>query len=225
MFFENSCPREQYTGKNLLTREVGEIEVADDRTSTSEQENIIEEGSYENTGKIANNISDGGYEDTDNPVSSGGTETVENAPTDNDDSSQEDNITSTDIEESPVRTTRAGRATRHTSKGWYKDFAMLALTQAEINYQNHPKETAKSGIYYEVAFVGAGLGGVFKNTAELKVMKYTDAMRSDRIGLTKAVEEEYKKMVSNKVWVPIRIIDVPKGCKGVNFDLGNEEEK
>ena len=173
MFFENNCPRKQYTGKNLLTHEVGETEVPDDRTTTGEEENIIEEGSYENTGKIANNISDGGYKDTDNPVNSGGTETVENAPTDNDDSSQEDNSTSTDIEESPTRTTRAGRATRHISKGWYKDFSMLALTQAEINYQNHLKETTKSGIYHEVAFVGARLGGGFKNTAELKGMKHT----------------------------------------------------
>ena len=90
---------------------------------------------------------------------------------------------------------------------------MLALTQAEINYQNHLKEVAKSGIDHEVAFVGAGLGGGFKNTAELKVMKYAEAMQSDRVGWTKAVEEEYQRMVSNKVWVPVNIVDVPKGAK------------
>ena len=135
---------------------------------------------------------------------------MENTPTDNDDSSQEDLSTSTDIEETPARTTRDGRVTRCTSKDWYKDFAMLALTQAEINYQNHLKEEAKSGIDHEVAFVGAGLGGGFKNTAELKVMKYAEAMQSDRVGWTKAVEEEHQRMVSNKVWVPVNIVDVPK---------------
>ena len=114
------------TCKNLLTIEVGETEVQDDRTSTGEQENNILEGSYENTsqnknnisdgsyentGRIANNISDGSYEGTDNPVSSGGTETEEITPTDNEDSSQEDHSSSTENEESPARTTRAGRAT------------------------------------------------------------------------------------------------------------------
>ena len=235
MFFENNCPREKYTCKNLLTIEVGEIEVQDDRTSTSEQENNILEGSYENTGqnknnisdgsyentgRIANNISDGSYEDTDNPVSSGGTEREEITPTDNEDSSQEDRSSSTEIEESPARTTRARRATQHTSKGWYKDFAMLALTKSEIDYQNHLKEVAMSGmthedykIHHEAVFVGVGLGGGFKNTAELKIMKYSETMRTDRIGWTKTVDEEYKRMINNKVWIPIKIVDVPMGAK------------
>ena len=235
MLFENNCPWEQFTVKNLLTIEVGETEVQDDRTSIDEQENNIVEGSYENTGqnknnisdgsyentsRIANNILDGSYEDMDDPVSSSGTETEEITPTDNEDSSQEDRSSSTKIEESPARTTRAGRATRHTSKGWYKDFAMLALTKAEIDYQNHLKEVAMSDmthedykIHHEAVFVGVGLGGGFKNTAELKIMKYSETMRIDRIGWTKTVDEEYKRMINNKVWIPIKIVDVPMGAK------------
>ena len=180
----------------------------------------MSDGSYENTGRIDNHISDDSYEDTDDPVSSDGTETVEITPTDDEDSSQEDHSSSTEIEESPAQTTRAGRATRHTSKGWYKDFAILALEKAEIVYQNHLKEVVMLNmthedykIHHEAAFVGAGLGGGFKSTAELKVVNYTEAMRSDRIGWTMAVEEEYKRMISNKVWSPIKIVNVPKGAK------------
>ena len=147
------------------------------------------------------------------------------------DSRQEDHISSTEIEESPARTTRDRRATRHMSKGWYKDFAMSALTKAEIDYQNHLKEVAMSGmtredykIHHEAAFVGAGLGGDFKNTAELKVMKYTEAMRSDRIGWIKAIEEECKRMLRNKVWIPNKDCRCSKGGKGFDFDLGDEKK-
>ena len=73
---------------------------------------------------------------------------------------------------------------------------MLALAKSEIDYQNHLKEVAMSGmthedykIHHKAAFVGAGLGEGFKNIAELKVMKYTEAMRTDRIGWTKGVDE------------------------------------
>ena len=65
---------------------------------------------------------------------------------------------------------------------------MLAFTKAEIDYQNHLKEVAMSDmthedykIHHEAAFVGAGLGEGFKNIAKLKVMKYTETMRTGRI--------------------------------------------
>ena len=96
----------------------------------------------------------------------------------------------------------------------------MALTKAEIGYQNYLKELVMSEmshedymIYHEAVFVGAGLGGGFKNTAELKVMKYNEAMKSDRIGWTKAVEKERNRMASNKVWIPTKLEYIPKGAK------------
>jgi len=44
-------------------------------------------------------------------------------------------------------------------------------------------------------------------------------MSSDRIGWTMTVEKEYKRMVSNKVWFPIRIIDVRKRAKVLTSTL------
>ena len=57
------------------------------------------------------------------------------------------------------------------------------------------------------------LEGFFANTAELKVMKYNDGMLSDKIGWSNAVEEEYDRMEINKVWIPTKLKDVPRGVK------------
>ena len=54
-------------------------------------------------------------------------------------------------------------------------------------------------LYYEIM---AGLGGAFENIAELKVPKYNEAMSSDKRGWSNTVEEDYERMVSNKVWIP-----------------------
>ena len=66
---------------------------------------------------------------------------------------------------------------------------------------------------HELAGVGAGLGGGFVNTNKLKVMKFDEAMRTDKEGWTKAVKEEHDRMVENKVWQPVKVKDVPKGAK------------
>ena len=102
---------------------------------------------------------------------------------------------------------------------WHKEYTLLALTNVEIGYQDQLKEIAMAEmshndyrIHYEVAFVGVGLGGGFKNMAELKIMKYNEAILANEIGRSKDVEEEHDRMVSNKVWIPTKLEDVLKGA-------------
>ena len=68
-------------------------------------------------------------------------------------------------------------------------------------------------INQEIAGVGAGIGGEFYDTTELRVMKYNEAMKIDREGWTKAVQEEHQRMVDKKVWTPVKIADLSKDAK------------
>jgi hypothetical protein len=66
----------------------------------------------------------------------------------------------------------------------------------------------------EFTLVGAGLGGGFENTMELKVLNYKQAIESaDSAKWKEAVEEEYKRMISNNVWQAINKNQVPAGAK------------
>eukprot|EP00957_Ditylum_brightwellii_P192976 14693200-Ditylum_brightwellii.AAC.1 len=66
---------------------------------------------------------------------------------------------------------------------------------------------------YEVAAIGAGLGGGFENTRQLKPMNYDEAMAMDKARWEKAVKEEHQQMITNKVWRPIKLSRLPKGTK------------
>ena len=118
--------------------------------------------------------------------------------------------------------TRSGRVSKpprwHSS--YDVNYAALALTKAELGYYADLKEIAllsmsvEDGyIDNEVVGVGAGLGGGFYNTSELRPMKYKEAMKIDREGWTKAVHEEHNRMVANSVWKAVKKSDVPKGAK------------
>ena len=73
---------------------------------------------------------------------------------------------------------------------------------------------AFEGTAFEIAAVGAGIGGGFENTAELIPMKYNEAMAGpDREGWIKAVEDEHNRMLHHKVWTPVKRSDVPRGTK------------
>ena len=66
----------------------------------------------------------------------------------------------------------------------------------------------------EIASVGAALGGGFVNTAELKPMKYDEAMASpDRLGWIQAVREEFDRMKEHKVFQLWPLNLLPKGVK------------
>ena len=60
--------------------------------------------------------------------------------------------------------------------------------------------------------VGAALGGGFESTAELKVMKYDEAMRKDPKGWEKAVKDEYGRMKKHSVFKFVKQEDVPSGA-------------
>eukprot|EP00957_Ditylum_brightwellii_P170467 12975639-Ditylum_brightwellii.AAC.1 len=100
--------------------------------------------------------------------------------------------------------TRPGQVIRpvqHMGHERYSDMAAMALTKAKFDYQVNlgditMLEYAKEDYImdYEVAAVGAGLGGGFENNRQLKPMKYDGAMTMDKEGWTKAVEEEHQQM-------------------------------
>jgi hypothetical protein len=58
---------------------------------------------------------------------------------------------------------------------------------------------------YEYAAVGAGLGGGFTNTAELRPMKYNEALNGpDHQKWQTAVNEEHNRMIKFGVWEAVR---------------------
>jgi hypothetical protein len=62
--------------------------------------------------------------------------------------------------------------------------------------------------------VGAGLGGGFANTKELRVMKYKQAMATeDAKQWEQLVDEEHDQMVKHRVWQAILIKDIPQAVK------------
>ena len=80
--------------------------------------------------------------------------------------------------------TRSGRVVkpvRRSGDARYEDIAAMALTQAEFGYQANLRDIAMLefasqdyALDFEIAAVGAGLGGGFQNTRELKPMKYDE---------------------------------------------------
>lgn len=66
----------------------------------------------------------------------------------------------------------------------------------------------------EFANVGAGIGGGFGNTSELKVMKYDEAINGpDGKAWAEEIDNEHERMVKNKAWEVVKREDVPKGMK------------
>jgi hypothetical protein len=61
----------------------------------------------------------------------------------------------------------------------------------------------------EYAAVGAGLGGGFENTAELRPMKYNEALHGpDKKKWETAVDEEHNRMLKFGVWEAVRRRDL-----------------
>jgi hypothetical protein len=60
----------------------------------------------------------------------------------------------------------------------------------------------------EFGLVGAGIGGGFENTAELKVMNFNKAMRK----WEKASDEDHDRVLKHKARKVVKRRDVPKGA-------------
>jgi hypothetical protein len=66
----------------------------------------------------------------------------------------------------------------------------------------------------ELANVGAGVGGGFENTKELKVMNYKEAINGpDGMHWQAEVENEYQRMAANKVFEVVLRNDLQAGTK------------
>jgi hypothetical protein len=116
-----------------------------------------------------------------------------------------------------VTVTRSGRTVRRPER--FKESAVTAVTQAEQNYYEALLEIStafidKSKGDDELAVVGAALGGGFEHTAELRPMKFKEAMATkDKAKWLVAVKEEFDRMQDHKVFKLVAEQDVPKGAK------------
>ena len=99
---------------------------------------------------------------------------------------------------------------RESQAGYYDVFNITdqdKITLASIQHR----------IYFEAANVGAGVGGGFENTQELRVMTYNEAINGPDGEHWKAkVENEYQQMLHNKVFETVMIADLPPGAKLIN---------
>jgi hypothetical protein len=87
----------------------------------------------------------------------------------------------------------------------------IGLTEAERSYYQAMAENEAGN---EVAAVGAGLGGGFENTSELRVMKFKEAMKgSDNENWQKAVDEEHDRMQKHRVWEAVLRDGIPAQAK------------
>lgn len=95
----------------------------------------------------------------------------------------------------------------------------IGLSNAEVNYYNAMESIGEFGL------VGAGIGGGFNNTAELKPMKYDEAMAcEDSEEWKRAVEKEYQRFVANKVMKAVKRKGCAKWSQNSDFNLGNEKK-
>ena len=101
-------------------------------------------------------------------------------------------------------TTASGRVSRQPDR---LIASMMAIERTDAEAAQTPMEHA---------FVGAGIGGGFDHTSELKPMKYNEAINAttsaeEMSKWREAIDLEFKKMEDNGVMEPIRAEDVPKG--------------
>jgi hypothetical protein len=69
----------------------------------------------------------------------------------------------------------------------------------------------------EFSNVGAGIGGGFESTLELKQMRYKEAIIGpDGKVWEKEIENEYDRMVKNDAWTPVKKNSLPKGTKVID---------
>ncbi len=94
--------------------------------------------------------------------------------------------------------------------GYYDMFNVVNLKEVALLATHHMQNL-------EFANVGAGVGGGFDNTKELKVMNYKEAINGpDGVRWKAEVENEYQQMLTNKVFKVVLRKDLPTGMKIIN---------
>jgi hypothetical protein len=95
------------------------------------------------------------------------------------------------------------------------DEELAALQLASFQAKLSQKQMKKKKKIEEPEFrlVGAGIGGGFENTAELKVMKFDEAMSGpSKKNWEKVNDEEHDQMLKHKVQKVVKRQDIPKGA-------------
>ena len=122
-----------------------------------------------------------------------------------------------------VTKTKSGR-TVHPIK-CYQDEHQGVCADQHSNYYNvltnDDEDDADDEIYKnealtEIIGVGAGIGGGFKHSRELKVLNYKEAMASeDRKEWENEIKKEHQRMKKHKVWKAVPKSEVPKDVKPI----------
>jgi hypothetical protein len=108
------------------------------------------------------------------------------------------NVTATDVDQDIEIVPQAGH---------YDIFNIVDQDKITLTLVHH-------NMYFEVANVGAGVGGGFINTQEPGVMTYNKAINGPDGECWKAeVDNEYQQMVNCKVFKPVLKTDLPPGTK------------
>jgi hypothetical protein len=96
------------------------------------------------------------------------------------------NVTASEVD---VETKTESKVVKET--GYYDMFNVVDLNEVMLLVMHHMQAL-------EFANVGAGIGGRFENTKELKVMNYKEAVSGpDDVHWQAEVENEYQRMVAN----------------------------
>ena len=128
------------------------------------------------------------------------------------------------VESSGEHTTKFGRVVRAPVKLSYGHDGQVDLTSSAVelrylgsmaeldNYEVSVTQVTPQEI--EMALVGAGVGGGFKNVSELKVLNFKQAMKSpDRDLYLANVKKEKERFDKYEVFTPVPRDEIPKGAK------------
>ena len=87
----------------------------------------------------------------------------------------------------------------------------------EIEASEMKENLEVQNTYMEYQNVGAGVGGGFENTAELRPMKYGEAINGpDGEAWKREIQNEHERMVKNKVFKAISRSEMPEGTKTID---------
>jgi hypothetical protein len=113
------------------------------------------------------------------------------------------NVTASEVDVETVETETEALVVQ----GYNDIFNVVDLSEIALLAMHHMQST-------EFANAGAGIGGEFKNTKELKITNYKEAVNGPDGEQWKAeVENEYRQMLANKVFGVVLQKDLPSGTK------------